>query len=94
MAAYDARAAKEGRGEADEKKRHLALMNASEVKVVRYVKDLLDPPDLERFRPRAVEERVADHVGESKADEDLKEGGLVDVQPGVVGEEGKEERCS
>jgi pyridoxine kinase len=121
MAAYDARAEKEGRGEADEKKRHLALMNASEVKVVRYVKELLDPPDLGRFKPRAVEEKVPEDVGERKADElnvvhlgvgmkkegavqveegktldtsakgeldaDLKESGLVGVQPGVVGEE-------
>ncbi|KAF2028120.1 Ribokinase-like protein [Setomelanomma holmii] len=76
MAAYDARAAKEGRGdaEADEesaKKRHLALMNASEVKVVRYVKELIDPPDLERFKPRAVEEgkKVPKEVGERKPDE-------------------------
>jgi pyridoxine kinase len=60
MKLYDARVAKEGRGEGDEadeerqKKRHLALMNASEVKVVRYVKELLDPPDLERFKPTAI----------------------------------------
>lgn len=52
------------------KKRHLALMNASEVKVVRYVKDLLDPPDQKRFEPRAVEEGVAveSDVGLKKAD--------------------------
>jgi pyridoxine kinase len=62
MKAYDARAAKEGRSEGDEadeektKKRHLALMNASEVKVVRYVEELLNPPNLERFKPKAVNE--------------------------------------
>jgi pyridoxine kinase len=59
MKLYDERAEKEGRRgeEKDEevvKKRHLALMNASEVKVVRYVKDMVDPPALERFQPRAV----------------------------------------
>jgi pyridoxine kinase len=130
MAAYDTRAEKEGRGQGDEaeeektKKRHLALMNASEVTVVRHVKELLDPPDLERFRPRAVDEgsRVPDDVGERKANElnvvhlgvgikkegavqveeaktldtslkggleaevekDLKESGLVDVEPGML----------
>lgn len=77
MKAYDARVAKEGRGEGDEadeetkKKRHLALMNASEVKVVRYVKELLEPPDLERFRPTAIQggDQVPDHVGKREADE-------------------------
>ncbi|KAF1936213.1 Ribokinase-like protein [Clathrospora elynae] len=62
MAVYDARAEKDGRGEGGEaeeekgRKRHLALMNASEVTVPRYVRELLDPPDLERFRPRAVKD--------------------------------------
>jgi pyridoxine kinase len=62
MEVYDAHLEKEGHGEGDEahdertQKRHLALMNASEVKVVRYVKELLDPPDLERFKPQAVRE--------------------------------------
>lgn len=77
MKAYDARAAKEGRTEGDEvdeetiKRRHLALMNASEVKVVRYVKELLDPPHLQRFKPRAICEgaEMPSHVGERKADE-------------------------
>ncbi|KAH7061647.1 Ribokinase-like protein [Paraphoma chrysanthemicola] len=76
MTAYDARAAKEGRtgDEADEgttKKRHLALMNASEVKVVRYVKELVNPPDLDKFEPRVVEEggQVPKEVGERKPDE-------------------------
>ncbi|KAL7779014.1 hypothetical protein CFE70_008517 [Pyrenophora teres f. teres 0-1] len=77
MKAYDLRAAKEGRGEGDEadeemaKKRHLALTNASEVTVVRYVKELLDPPELERFTPRAVYEgdSVPAEVGERRPDE-------------------------
>ena len=77
MEAYDKRTQKEGRGQGEEaddektKKRHLALMNASEVKVPRYVADLLDPPDLERFKPRAVTEGsgVPDSVGEKKPDE-------------------------
>jgi pyridoxine kinase len=62
MEAYDRRAEKDGCGQGDEvdeetkKKRHLALMNASEVKVVRHVKELVDPPYLERFKPRPVEE--------------------------------------
>ncbi|PVH93227.1 Ribokinase-like protein [Periconia macrospinosa] len=61
MAAYDALAEKLGGGEGQEviqeqeKKRHLALMNASEVKVVRFAKEIANPPDLERFTPRAVE---------------------------------------
>jgi pyridoxine kinase len=62
MARYDARAAKEGHGKGKEdtldreKRRHLALMNASEVKVPRFIKEINDPPNLERFRPRAVVE--------------------------------------
>ncbi|KAF2800027.1 Ribokinase-like protein [Melanomma pulvis-pyrius CBS 109.77] len=77
MKIYDARAEKEGHGkghEADserELRRHLKLMNASEVKVVRYVKELVNPPHLERFKPRAVEEgnRVPEEVGRSEPDE-------------------------
>ncbi|KAI0574846.1 pyridoxine kinase [Pyrenophora tritici-repentis] len=77
MEKYDARAEKEGRGEGDEadeevrKKRHLALTNASEVTVVRFVKELLEPPDLERFTPRVVEEGgcVPKEVGERRPDE-------------------------
>ncbi|CAO2656587.1 Nn.00g053900.m01.CDS01 [Neocucurbitaria sp. VM-36] len=77
MAVYDKRAEKEGCGQGDEadeqtkKRRHLALMNASEVKVVRYVKELLDPPDLERFKPRPVEEAssVSDKVGSKVPDQ-------------------------
>jgi pyridoxine kinase len=112
MKAYDARVAREGRGEGDEadeevaKKRHLALMNASEVTVPRYVKEMLDPPDLERFRPRAVYEgeSVPGHVGERKPDElnvlhlgiGAKDGGAMQVlqagtQGKVVGEGGEKE---
>lgn len=77
MKTYDTRAGNEGRGsgqEADEeseKRRHLALMNASEVKVVRYVKELLDPPHLERFKPRRIDEgnNVPEDVGNKKPDE-------------------------
>ncbi|KAF3040083.1 putative pyridoxal kinase [Didymella heteroderae] len=54
MDAYDAKIERGGGGDESEKKRHLALMNASEVVVPRHVRDLLDPPDLQRFRPRAV----------------------------------------
>lgn len=49
-----------GQGDADAeeeeegKARHLALMQASEVQVVRHVGDLVEPRDLERFVPRAV----------------------------------------
>ncbi|KAF2682819.1 Ribokinase-like protein [Lentithecium fluviatile CBS 122367] len=70
MEAYDARVEKEGHGQNDEaeraQRRHLALTNASEVKVVRHVKDILDPPELERFRPTLVEEAqtVPESVGE------------------------------
>lgn len=59
MKAYDARAEKDGRGQDDDAeralRRHIALSNASEVKVVRYVKDILDPPEVEKFKPRKVE---------------------------------------
>jgi pyridoxine kinase len=76
MAEYDTRVEKEGRGEGDEateeraKRRHLALMNASEVKVIRYVRELHEPPHLERFQPRKVEEglHVPDKVTEKKPD--------------------------
>lgn len=77
MEAWDKRAEKEGCGSGDEddedrkKRRHLALMSASEVTVVRYVKDIVDPPDLERFRPRALDEsrRVPKNVGEKQPGE-------------------------
>lgn len=76
MEAFDKRAAKNGRGEGEEadeetqKRRHLALMNASEVQVVRYVKELVDPPDLDRFKPRRVVEgqSVPKEVGAKKPD--------------------------
>jgi pyridoxine kinase len=60
MQAYDAQAEREGRGQGDEArldaehKRHLALMEASEVKVVRFVEELTHPPHIERFTPQAV----------------------------------------
>ena len=62
MSAYDSRIARGGGGEQLEKKRHLALMNASEVVVPRHVRDLLDPPDLERFQPRAVRVKVEGEI--------------------------------
>jgi pyridoxine kinase len=76
MKVYDARVEKEGRGEGHEaseeraKKRHLALMNASEVKVVRYAKEIMDPPDLGKFKPRRVEGpgNVRDEATEKKPD--------------------------
>ena len=77
MELYDRRAEKDGCGQGDEadeqtqKRRHLALMNASEVKVVRYVKELLDPPLLEKFKPRPVDEgrSVPDNVGQKVPDQ-------------------------
>ena len=62
MEVYDSRIARGGGGEQLEKKRHLALMNASEVVVPRHVRDLLDPPDLERFQPRAVRVKVEGEI--------------------------------
>jgi pyridoxine kinase len=91
MAAYDARVAKEGRGgsgeadEEDNKRRHLALMNASEVTVPRFVKELLDPPDLERFRPRAVRDGVPQDGGAMQV---LHEG----TQGKIVGDEGEKKK--
>lgn len=78
MEEYDAKIERGGGGEESEKKRHLALMNASEVVVPRHVKDLLDPPDLERFRPRAVE------VGTSEIKREGDELGVLHL--GVGGE--------
>ena len=77
MREWDSRAKKEGCGSGDEdaqdreRRRHLALMNASEVKVVRHVYALVHPPDLERFKPRKVEEgeKVADEVGQNEPDQ-------------------------
>ena len=69
MSACDERIDRGGGGEQLEKNRHLALMNASEVVVPRHVRDLLNPPDLERFRPGAVKvdvgevKRVGDELG-------------------------------
>jgi pyridoxine kinase len=77
MKAYDARAEKDGRGRGVEdeaeraQKRHVALMNASEVKVVRHVGDIVGPPELERFTPKVVEEgrNVSDDQGWKKVDD-------------------------
>jgi pyridoxine kinase len=78
MADWDARAEKEGLGENEEgrkdleKRRHLALMNASEVKVVRHIDALANPPNFERFRPRAVGEEageVPEDVGRREPDQ-------------------------
>lgn len=53
----------EVRGMAEgEKKKHLRLTKAAEVKVVRNVKDLIDPPEIERFAATA----VGLEVGEAK----------------------------
>lgn len=76
MAAYDSRLARTGSGSGDEddgvaaKKRHLALMNASEVQVVRYVRELLDPPELEKFKAREAHEGrdVPGEVDEQRPD--------------------------
>ncbi|KAF3001860.1 putative pyridoxal kinase [Curvularia kusanoi] len=58
---YDKRVEKSGvSAEQGEKNRHLALMNASEVVVPRFVEELRNPPELERFRPRAVEVRTGE----------------------------------
>ncbi|ORY19477.1 Ribokinase-like protein [Clohesyomyces aquaticus] len=77
MKVYDARVEKEGCGQGDEaeeerqKRRHLALMKASEVVVVRYAKDLVDPPELEKFTPRRAEDggALASEGGKPKPDE-------------------------
>jgi hypothetical protein len=77
MEKYDARAKKEGHGQGDEdtqereKRRHLALTNASEVKVPRFIKEINEPPHLDKFKPRAVEEagNVSDEVGRMQPDE-------------------------
>ncbi|KAL5404354.1 hypothetical protein PMIN03_009213 [Paraphaeosphaeria minitans] len=77
MSAYDARAGKEGCGQGEEaaeekaKKRHLALMEASEVTVPRFLRELVDPPEVEKFRPTAVKEgeRVPQSVGDERPDE-------------------------
>ncbi|OAG09129.1 Ribokinase-like protein [Paraphaeosphaeria sporulosa] len=77
MLAYDTRAEKEGCGQGQEaaeekaKKRHLALMEASEVTVPRFLRELVYPPEVEKFRPTAVKEgdRVPQSVGEKEPDE-------------------------
>jgi pyridoxine kinase len=68
MAVYDARAEKEGCGrgveaeEDRERKRHLALMEASEVTVPRFLRELVEPEGVEKFRPRAVNVDVGEDV--------------------------------
>jgi hypothetical protein len=76
MDKYDARAEKEGHGQGDEdtlereKRRHLALTNASEVKVPRFIKEINEPPHLDKFKPRPVEEagNVSDEVKKTEPD--------------------------
>lgn len=86
MASYDAQTDRGGAGEQLQKKRHLALMNASEVVVPRHVAALLDPPHLERFRPRAVairEQREVKKQGDELGVLHLgigQEGGAVQVE--------------
>ncbi|KAF2459798.1 Ribokinase-like protein, partial [Lineolata rhizophorae] len=65
-------AGKEGGGAGREKKemrRHVARMKAAEVRVVRNAALLRAPPDVERFKPRALEVGVADEVGGKEPDE-------------------------
>ncbi|KAJ4982794.1 pyridoxal kinase, partial [Stagonosporopsis vannaccii] len=104
MTAYDAassRTSNADQGGQAAKKRHLALMNASEVVVPRFVGELRDPPDLERFRPRAVRvdlealgeggaegvQRGADELGVVHVG--VGKGGEGAVQGGGVGEGGR-----
>ncbi|KAF2705333.1 Ribokinase-like protein [Pleomassaria siparia CBS 279.74] len=93
MKIYNARAEKEGHGsgeEADKERamrKHLALMNASEVKVVRHVKEIVDPPNLERFKPRRVDEvgHVSDEVGSVVPDElDVRHLGIGSMGDGAI----------
>jgi pyridoxine kinase len=57
----DAELERAGRGESEEAnkeqdmKRHLKKTKAAEVNVVRNVKDLLDPPEVEKYKARALE---------------------------------------
>ncbi|KAF2750584.1 Ribokinase-like protein [Sporormia fimetaria CBS 119925] len=82
MEEYDTRAQKDGLGSGEEdkvereKRRHLALMNASEVRVVRFVREMYEPPELERFRPRRVEVE--------KEKEREREGKYAEVEDGDV----------
>lgn len=93
MAAYDARAAKEGCGSGEEDqrerelRRHLAVTNASEVRVVRFVRDLVEPPGVERFRAREMVEgrRVDGRVGERVPREGVVRLGLGDTGDGMAG---------
>lgn len=60
MAKYDERIGATGAG--NDKIRHLALTNASEVKVVRHVEDIVCPKGVERFRAREISVDVDVHV--------------------------------
>ncbi|KAF2806920.1 Ribokinase-like protein [Mytilinidion resinicola] len=71
MEAYDERVGLEGAGSGEEaeedrhKKRGLRLSRAAEVRVVRNVGDLVSPPNVEKFKARAVEVDVEkDGVGD------------------------------
>jgi len=44
------------------KERHLKLTKAAEVRVVRNVKDLLDPPDVERFKAQDLDVHLQDEA--------------------------------
>lgn len=73
MAEYDSRVGRSSAVEG-EAQRHFALMNASEVVVPRFVRELREPPELERFRPRAVRVEL-DGVGELRYGESGEEEG-------------------
>jgi pyridoxine kinase len=85
MKDWDARAEKEGCGTGEDdvqdrvKRRHLALMNASEVKVVRHVDALLQPPHLERFEARRIEERESGKVGEEVGNNEPDQFGVLSL---------------
>lgn len=53
-----------------ETRKHLARTKAAEVRVVKHRKDLVDPPELEKFRARNVDSvKIAPSVGEPQQDE-------------------------
>lgn len=83
MRVYDAAAARtgalDGMAEVGGKKRHLALMNASEVVVPRFVGELVAPPDVDRFRPRAVDVG-GERNGGGKEEEEVEDSGGVEGQ--------------
>jgi pyridoxine kinase len=102
MRAYDARVEKQGCGQGEEAKeeqermRHWALMNASEVVVPRFIEDIIDPPDLEKFRPRGLEQgdNVPEEVGKNEADElGVLPVGLGKTNEGAIQIVGEEQRA-